>query len=222
MFFGSLPNIDTDALADFNVSNNNLTGSIPDSLSKFPESSFAGNPGLCGAPLRSCNPVPPSPAPSTTSGENSKKLSTSAIIAIAVGSAIVALLFLSLFLIICLRKQKRRLSKRLSATAMIQAEKAGTSSSKDDITGGSKEVERMNKLVFSEGSVYRFHLEDLLRASAEVLGKGSVGTSYKVVLAEGKTVVVKRLKDMAVSKREFDMKMKMYEDTGEGDRERRR
>ncbi|KAK8637794.1 hypothetical protein V6N13_136254 [Hibiscus sabdariffa] len=209
MFSGSLPSIDTNGLADFNVSNNNLTGSIPDSLSKFPESSFAGNPGLCGAPLRPCNSVPPSPAPSTTSGENSKKLSTGAIIAIAVGSAIVALLFLSLFLIICLRKRKRRSPKRLPATATIQAEEAGTSSSKDDITGGSKEVERMNKLVFSEGSVYRFDLEDLLRASAEVLGRGSVGTSYKVVLAEGRTVVVKRLKDVAVSKREFDMKMKM-------------
>ncbi|KAK9081913.1 hypothetical protein Syun_030750 [Stephania yunnanensis] len=30
-----------------------------------------------------------------------------------------------------------------------------------------------------------FDLEDLLRASAEVLGKGSVGTSYKAVLEEG-------------------------------------
>lgn len=52
-------------------------------------------------------------------------------------------------------------------------------------------------------------MEDLLRASAEVLGKGSLGTSYKVVLAEGITVVVKRLKDVAVSKREFEMQMKM-------------
>ncbi|GMJ15676.1 hypothetical protein like AT2G26730 [Hibiscus trionum] len=208
-FSGSLPSIDSDGLTDFNVSNNNLTGSIPDSLSKFPESSFAGNPGLCGGPLRPCNPVPPSPAPPTTSGGNSKKLSTGAIIAIAVGSAIVALLFLSLFLIVCLCKRKRRPPKRIPVTATIQADEAGTSSSKDDITGGSKEVERMNKLVFSEGGDYRFDLEDLLRASAEMLGKGGAGTSYKVVLAEGRTVVVKRLKDVAVSKREFDMKMKM-------------
>ncbi|GKG15974.1 hypothetical protein Tco_0358297, partial [Tanacetum coccineum] len=51
---------------------------------------------------------------------------------------------------------------------------AGTSSSKDDVTGASAEGER-NKLVFFEGGVYSFDLEDLLRASAEVLGKGSVG-----------------------------------------------
>ncbi len=88
------------------------------------------------------------------------------------------------------------------------ATEAGTSSSKDDITGGSTEAER-NKLVFFEGGVYSFDLEDLLRASAEVLGKGSVGTSYKAVLEEGTTVVVKRLKDVTVSKREFDMQMEV-------------
>lgn len=68
------------------------------------------------------------------------------------------------------------------------------------------EAER-NKLVFFEGGIYSFDLEDLLRASAEVLGKGSVGTSYKAVLEEGTTVVVKRLKDVSVTKREFEMQM---------------
>ncbi|KAK9151998.1 hypothetical protein Syun_010307 [Stephania yunnanensis] len=52
-----------------------------------------------------------------------------------------------------------------------------------------------------------FDLEDLLRASVEVLGKGSVGTSYKAVLEEGTTVVVKRLKDVVVTKREFEVQM---------------
>ncbi|KAK9094476.1 hypothetical protein Scep_025945 [Stephania cephalantha] len=50
---------------------------------------------------------------------------------------------------------------------------AGTSSSKDEIGAGSTEVER-NKLVFLDAGIYSFDLEDLLRASAEVLGKGSV------------------------------------------------
>ena len=38
---------------------------------------------------------------------------------------------------------------------------------------------------------YGFALEDLLKASAEVLGKGSMGTSYKAILEDGTTVVVK-------------------------------
>jgi len=50
---------------------------------------------------------------------------------------------------------------------------------------------------------YSFDLQDLLRTSAEVLGKGGLGTSYKAVLEEGTTVVVKRLRDVAAARREF-------------------
>ncbi|MBA0597480.1 hypothetical protein Gorai_007284, partial [Gossypium raimondii] len=219
-FSGSLPTINTDGLDDFNVSNNNLNGSIPGSFSKFRESSFAGNLGLCGGPLPPCNPFSPSPAPSpsepippTTSSRKSRELSTGAIIGIAVGSAIVALLLL-LVLILCLCKRTRRPPKQQKpftpmTTRDVPSAEAGTSSSKDEIIGGSSTEGERNKLVFFEGGIYSFDLEDLLRASAEVLGKGSVGTSYKAVLEEGTTVVVKRLKDVAVSKREFEMQMEM-------------
>ena len=47
----------------------------------------------------------------------------------------------------------------------------------------------------------------MLRASAEVLGKGSYGTTYKAILDEGTTVVVKRLKEVAAGKREFEQQM---------------
>lgn len=218
MFSGPIPSITT-KLVNFNVSNNNLNGSIPATLSKFPESAFAGNLDLCGGPLSPCTPFFPSPAPQPSGipspapvhKKKSNKLSTGAIIAIAVGAAVVALLLL-VFLFLCLRKRQRRQPSKppkppVAATRAVAAE-AGTSSSKDDITGGSIEAER-NKLVFFEGGIYSFDLEDLLRASAEVLGKGSVGTSYKAVLEEGTTVVVKRLKDVVVTKREFDMQMEV-------------
>lgn len=52
----------------------------------------------------------------------------------------------------------------------------------------------VSKLVFPEDSGYKFELEDMLRASAEVLGKGSFGTSYKASLEDGPTIAVKRLK----------------------------
>ncbi|PPD72706.1 hypothetical protein GOBAR_DD30390 [Gossypium barbadense] len=198
-FSGSLPAINSDGLDDFDVSNNNLTGSIPYTLSKFPASSFAGNIGLCVGPLRACNPT----------YRKSSGLSTGAIVAIVVGSVLVALLFL-LCLILFLCKQQRRPDRKekpvTEETRAAPPAEAGTSSSKDDVTGGSIEREK-NKLVFFESGVYSFDLEDLLRASAEVLGKGSVGTSYKAVLEEGTAVVVKRLKDVAASKREFEMQM---------------
>ncbi|KAB5514240.1 hypothetical protein DKX38_028146 [Salix brachista] len=215
-FAGSLPSLNLSNLTDFNVSNNNLNGSIPPVLARFPAASFSGNLQLCGSPLPSCNPFFPSPAPSPSetppvlpsSRKKSRKLSTVAIVLIAVGSALVALLLL-FFLILCLRrKQRSRPAKapKPTAAARAVAVEAGTSSSKDDITGGSAEAEK-NKLVFFEGGIYSFDLEDLLRASAEVLGKGSVGTSYKAVLEEGTTVVVKRLKDVVVTKREFESQM---------------
>ncbi|KAI5320505.1 hypothetical protein L3X38_040213 [Prunus dulcis] len=216
-FSGSLPSISAGNLRSFNVSNNKLNGSIPASLSKFPNSAFTGNLNLCGKPLTACNPFFPAPAPSPSTPpvipvhKKSKKLSTAAIVAIAVGSAL-ALFLLLLVLLLCIRKRRRQQQakppKPPVATRSVAVAEAGTSSSKDDITGGSTEAER-NKLVFFDGGVYSFDLEDLLRASAEVLGKGSVGTSYKAVLEEGTTVVVKRLKDVVVTKREFEMQMEV-------------
>ncbi|KAJ4950731.1 hypothetical protein NE237_027563 [Protea cynaroides] len=212
-FSGNLPSINPSGLVDFNVSNNNLNGSIPQTLSKFPASSFTGNINLCGAPLKACNPFFPSPAPSPsnppeTPQKSSKKLSKAAIIAISVGAGIIVLLLL-LILLLCLRRRNRRQAAKepKPGTRSVVAE-AGTSSSKDDIPGGSAASER-NKLVFFDGGIYSFDLEDLLRASAEVLGKGSMGTSYKAVLEEGTTVVVKRLKDVAVTKKEFELLMEV-------------
>lgn len=213
-FSGKIPSI-TAKLVDFNVSFNRLNGSIPETLSTFPNSSFAGNIDLCGPPLTACNPFFPAPAPSPSSNSTptkthkSKKLSTGAIVAIVVGSVLVAALLL-LLLLLCLRRRRRQPAKppKPVAAARAVAVEAGTSSSKEDITGGSAEAER-NKLVFFEGGIYSFDLEDLLRASAEVLGKGSVGTSYKAVLEEGTTVVVKRLKDVVVTKKEFELQMEV-------------
>lgn len=218
-FSGNLPSINPnpDGFVAFNVSNNNLNGSIPQTLTKFPASAFSGNLDLCGGPLPPCNPFFPSPAPSPSetfppaiAKKNSRKLSTGAIIGIAVGAAVLAFLLL-LCLILCLRRRQRQPPKQQKPPMIPRAAaaaEAGTSSSKDDITGASTDAER-NKLVFFDGGLYSFDLEDLLRASAEVLGKGSVGTSYKAVLEEGTTVVVKRLKDVVLSKKEFEMQMEV-------------
>jgi hypothetical protein len=77
-----------------------------------------------------------------------------------------------------------------------------------DFGSGVQEAEK-NKLVFFEGCSCNFDLEDLLRASAEVLGKGSYGTTYKAILEEGMTVAVKRLKEVVVGKKEFEQQMEI-------------
>ena len=78
---------------------------------------------------------------------------------------------------------------------------------KEEFGSGVQEAEK-NQLIFFQGSSYSFNLEDLLRASAEVLGKGTYGTTYTAVLEEGTTVVVKRLREVISGKREFEQQMK--------------
>lgn len=220
-FTGKIPSLNLSGLSDFNVSKNRLNGQIPSTLSKFPASSFAGNVDLCGGPLPPCkdNSSSPSPAPATShspSHKSSKKLSTAAIAGIIVGAVAGALLLL-LIIFLCLRKKPQPKPATMSTTTAVAAPvrpgaEPGTSSSKDDLTGGSVGGER-NKLVFlgaaTGGGGYSFDLEHLLRASAEVLGKGSVGTSYKAVMEEGTTVVVKRLKDVAAEKGKFEEQMQV-------------
>lgn len=210
-FSGFLPSINISSWQNFSVSNNNLTGPIPQALQRFPESSFSGNIGLCGKPLAPCSSISPSPAPSpqanpseTPIGKSKKKLSRAAIIGISVGG-VGLLLLLALIVLLCFGR-RRQLAKPPTAVATSAAHGVVSTSSEIGVGGG--ELER-NKLVFLDGGVYGFDLEDLLRASAEVLGRGSVGTSYKAVLDEGTTVVVKRLKDVAVSKKEFEQQMRI-------------
>ncbi|XP_058112081.1 probable inactive receptor kinase At2g26730 [Magnolia sinica] len=221
-FSGNLPSINLTSLQQFNVSNNNLSGSIPITLQRFDKSSFAGNINLCGRPLIPCNPSPPPPAPSPASNppqnpnqKSSKKLSKAAIIAISASAGGVAiLLLLGLILFLCFRRHWRRQRPAKPPKEIAERSAAGvvpdtgTSSSKDE-SGVSGGLAERNKLVFFDGGTRSFDLEDLLRASAEVLGKGSMGTSYKAVLEEGTMVVVKRLKEVIAGKREFELQMEM-------------
>lgn len=123
-----------------------------------------------------------------------------AIIAIAIGGF--AVLFLSvLVLVLCCLKKKDS-----EGSAVVKTKGGRIEQPKEDFGSGVQEAEK-NKLVFFEGCSYNFDLEDLLRASAEVLGKGSYGTTYKAILEEGTTVVVKRMKEVVVGKREFEQQM---------------
>ncbi|KAK1418520.1 hypothetical protein QVD17_27665 [Tagetes erecta] len=221
-FSGELPNMNQESLISVNISNNKLNGSIPMSLSRFPVSAFAGNINLCGKPLPPCKQNvshPPIPAPSLFEPpplrKNSKKLSTGAIIAIAIGSTLIISLLLLLILLRLRRNRKQQISKSPKppvpatvASRGVTETGTGTSSSKQELNGGLMNGDK-NKLVFVTSGVYSFDLEDLLKASAEVLGKGSAGTSYKAVLEDGTTVVVKRLKDVTVTKNEFETHMEI-------------
>jgi len=210
---GQIPNLNVTQLRLLNLSYNHLNGSIPKALQIFPNSSFEGNSLLCGPPLKPCSGVPPTPSPALTpppsSGrQNSKyKLSKIAIIAIGVGGAVV-LFFIALVIVICCFKKKD------GGGSNVGKGKGSGEKPKEEFGSGVQESEK-NKLVFFEGSSYNFDLEDLLRASAEVLGKGSYGTAYKAILEESMTVVVKRLKEVVVGKKDFEQQMEIMGRVGQ-------
>ncbi|KAL2508148.1 putative inactive receptor kinase [Forsythia ovata] len=215
---GSIPNL-TPQLKRLNLSNNRLNGSIPSSLQKFPNSSFTGN-SLCGPPLDSCSPsLPPAPSPSSfpppsnvpQKQSSKKKLALGAIIAIAVGGAVVLFLIV-LVLFLCYFKRKQNDDSRVPK---VKPSGGGSREKPSEEFGSGVQEPEKNKLVFFEGCSYNFDLEDLLRASAEVLGKGSFGTAYKAVLEESTTVVVKRLKEVIVGKKDFEQQMEIIGRVGQ-------
>jgi len=218
---GPIPKLNLPRLKHLNLSNNHLNGSIPSSLRGFPNSSFEGNVGLCGPPLNQCSGVSPAPSSTPVHGappppvahhkKTSKRLSRRAIIAIAAGGAAVVFLLLLMVLLCCLRKKDNERSGVLKGKAFTAGR---TEKPKEEFGSGVQEADK-NKLVFFEGCSFNFDLEDLLRASAEVLGKGSYGTTYKAILEDGTTVVVKRLKEVVVGKREFEQQMELIGRVGQ-------
>ncbi|XP_051123009.1 probable inactive receptor kinase At5g58300 [Andrographis paniculata] len=216
---GIIPELDLPRLRSLNLSHNSLSGSIPRSLQKFPVSSFVGNTRLCGLPLAdNCSGLSPADVPSpesspfsSTPPHSSRKFNLGAVIAIVVAGASILLLLLLIAVVFCLKKKRNGKTTVIVAKA---ANSAKTENLKSDDFGSGVQGAEKNKLVFFEGCSYSFNLEDLLRASAEVLGKGSYGTAYKAILDEATTVVVKRLKDAGTGKKEFEQQMEIVNKLG--------
>lgn len=224
MLSGTLPAVCPPRLKLLNLSYNKFHGVIPYSLQKFPKSSFLGNP-LCGPPRGNCSVSVPSPAPSQSSmlpppaasmeskTNTGRKFSMGAIVALVVGGCAVVLLIIMAFLVCCLKR--RETENSAAEKGKEPASKKGKNQMPKEDFGSGVQTAEKNKLVFFEGCSYNFDLEDLLRASAEVLGKGSYGTAYKAILDEGIVVVVKRLKEVGIAKKEFEQNMDLVSKIGQ-------
>ncbi|KAL4560431.1 hypothetical protein LXL04_032582 [Taraxacum kok-saghyz] len=219
MSISSLSNI-----KQLNLSNNQLYGHLPENIAqKFGDSSFSGNKGLCGSsPLPACSATTPPPTvqsnpsslPTTTAIDETKKqthrgLHPAAIVAIVVANSVLLLVIAS-FLIAyyCGRRSVTSNSKLGSEIGKGRSSYGSESRVYATNGGGGVDGDGNNKLVFFDKKK-KFELEDLLRASAEMLGKGSLGTVYRAVLDDGCTVVaVKRLKDAnPCGRKEFEQYM---------------
>ncbi|KAI3471191.1 hypothetical protein Pfo_027854 [Paulownia fortunei] len=190
---GDIPDINIPSLQLLDLSNNNLTGAVPRSLLRFPSSAFSGN------NISSENSLPPAPPPTAAPVKHSSKFSESAILAIVIGSCAVAFVSIALLLIVTNRKKKDDKLTTVTAQKKEKSTKRMVSEHQDGNT----------RVTFFEGCNLAFDLEDLLRASAEVLGKGTFGTTYKAALEDATTVAVKRLKEVIVGRKDFEQQMEV-------------
>ncbi|CAN6373124.1 unnamed protein product [Urochloa humidicola] len=88
---------------------------------------------------------------------------------------------------------------------MVAVDVGGASSSHGGSGGGTR---RMGEFVLLSDDVPAFGLPDLMKASAEVLGNGTLGSAYKAAMRNGATVAVKRMRDMnRAGRAEFERRL---------------
>ncbi|XP_076933876.1 putative inactive receptor kinase At5g67200 [Bidens hawaiensis] len=230
-FTGSIPPLNLTVLKAFNVSGNNLTGAIPvtPALTRFDNSSYLLNPGLCGKILNKiCDTKSPffdapsggtAPAPVMQNAESqgltvsSQATNRHKRVGVILGFVIGVLIIIAFLLSISTILNKRSYQRRTKSVAFssdaenepeIEYDTVNRNNTASAVRIINKEVEikeqklqlpreRTGNLIFCDGETEMYGLEQLMSASAELLGRGTIGTTYKAVMENQKTVTVKRL-----------------------------
>ncbi|GAB2293097.1 hypothetical protein Dimus_027310 [Dionaea muscipula] len=207
-FQGRLPNFEPVGPLSVNAANNQLEGPIPPSLSNSSANSFSGNKGLCGPPLGACTDSGTSGSTSNPTAPGYVPYGTRiTIIILSVFLALVILLLIIVAVLFFSRRQRSNVGRTMSSNRQYKlASYDGNqvaSAPPQDYYAETKRAEQ-GKLVFLREDRDTFDLSELLRASAEVLGSGNFGSSYKAVMFGGRAIVVKRFRQMnKVGRQEF-------------------
>ncbi|XP_027353348.1 probable inactive receptor kinase At2g26730 [Abrus precatorius] len=214
---GNIPAFDFSNFDQFNVSFNNFSGSIPNVHGYFFADSFLGNPELCGDPLpKKCSALP-MPLSQAQASEESKGPSKEQILMYSGYAVLGFVIILIVFIKLCRRKKRDHKIEALNGvvasdggvekTSNVSSEyKAEVSRSEFSVTSESGMVSQ-SLIVLSRPTANELKLEDLLRAPAELIGRGKNGSLYKVMVEKGVMVVVKRIKDWSISSHEFKQRM---------------
>jgi hypothetical protein len=147
---------------------------------------------------------------SDSSDSRAKRTRTTVAVAFSVGAVLALLLCAT----IAMKRGRKRRRPRSAAYPSPKKSAAGASDvvSRDNADIGyveclrdeetaaimvpedkARRLERSGCLTFCAGEAASYSLEQLMRGSAEVLGRGTVGTTYKAVLDARLVVIVKRL-----------------------------
>ncbi|MCE0480700.1 actin-regulating kinase prk1 [Datura stramonium] len=214
-FEGQIPDFNQERVVDMNFSNNSLEGPIPRGLASLKPSAFEGN-NLCDGPLSKCTSEP------------KIALWTIILVSIAVAAAIAAIIVV--IIILQQRKQTPEIEARSIASPVgsggathqkapsVDLDKmeqgqvvaaAAPDRSPDQVGGNKRPEQATQKLLFLKEDIEKFDLPDLLKASAEILGSGVFGSTYKAALSSGRVMVVKRFRQMNnVGKEDFHEHMR--------------
>ncbi|MCE2055989.1 actin-regulating kinase prk1 [Datura stramonium] len=210
LIFGDLPN-----LRELNIQNNKFEGQIPASYSHLYFPAYDGNDGLCGPPLpRSCN--------------KEKEESSSGWKIALVVVVIVAVICIIVVVLVTRRKKNPQQDtvvqggtssssaspashdqKKVLPSDHLNKMEQGQAASPDRSNDGKRAEVAGQKLLFLKNDIEKFDLPDLLKASAEVLGSGVFGSTYKAALSTGPVMVVKRFRHMnKIGKEDFHEHMR--------------
>ncbi|XP_030448342.1 pollen receptor-like kinase 3 [Syzygium oleosum] len=222
-FSGHVPAIKNEKLTSLDLSHNKLEGPIPASLVRFGVSSFRGNEGLCGKPLDRICSDPQKPTAvvvdeSMRSSPTEHKSIDSWVIFGTVGALLVVGM---LFSYIYSTRHRDNDFSVLGKEVVHEAVEVHVSSSKHSRAAsskkgsvskrGSQKGKDMGDLVLVNEDKGPFGLSDLMKAAAEVLGNGGLGSAYKAVMSNGLSVVVKRMREMnRLGKEGFDAEMRRF------------
>ncbi|KAL3598542.1 hypothetical protein D5086_006460 [Populus alba] len=214
-FSGTIPSIDQPTLMSFNVSNNKLDGEIPPNFARFNSSSFRGNDGLCGEKIGKGCELQGSSEPPTDVGVDANMMVSdnkrNSVAMTVAGLVTLAVLLVSVIAVVIFRMRRR--GKDFDAIEHRSSGDAAALEAQVSLSNRPKEMEVAKKmgsgrkgsnngrgvvgeLVFVNNEKSVFGLPDLMKASAEVLGNGVLGSSYKTQMANGVVVVVKRMREM--------------------------
>uniref|UniRef100_A0ACD5YR61 Uncharacterized protein n=1 Tax=Avena sativa TaxID=4498 RepID=A0ACD5YR61_AVESA len=185
-------------LSAFNISNNDLEGPIPSGgqFNTFQNTSFDGNPKLCGSVLnRKCGSD--SIAPSATKQRGKK-----AVFAIAFSvffGGIAVLLFLVRLLI----------SVRMKGFTTKKGRENNEDAEETSFYSSSEQTIVVMQMPQSRGEENKLKLSDILKATnnfdkANIIGCGGYGLVYKAELHNGSKMAIKKLNgEMCLMEREF-------------------
>lgn len=204
---GEIPQLNQSSLKALNLSYNNLSGQIPwtATLQAFDESCYLGNPGLCGQPSpTACQYMSDSNYGEKGSSSQQNELFIAALIIVCV----IMLIFLSRrFFVYCVKRKESEVVNEKS----FEVEFSGLAANSYNLASEEERdvVKQVTKGITFVRAAGGFHLDDLLKASADVLGKGSFGSCYKAVLDGARSIVVKRLRELSpLSSEEFSIQMR--------------